>query len=140
MINDYFGIQRTLRSTVLQKVVPQVGEHLRQSERGWGAVNVENKAQQKLLRCYLSRIRELVDGRCYIWSRCECRAGEAPSKINTRLYPNDPNRNTHLSKPAFIKVVCPTSNYRIVGQPGGQTQQGPLGGCSLDPPTKKNTH
>lgn len=38
--------------------------------------------------------------------------------------------NTHLSKPAFIKVVCPTSNYRIAGQPAGQTQQGPLGGCS----------
>lgn len=43
MINDYFGIQRTLRSTVLQKVVPQVREHLRQSERGWGAANVEKK-------------------------------------------------------------------------------------------------
>lgn len=74
--------------------------------------------------------RESVEGWCYIWSS-ECRAGEAHSKVNTHLYLNDPNRNTHLSTPAFIKVLRPTSNYRTAGRPAGQTQQRPLGGCSF---------
>lgn len=82
-----------------------------------------------------------------IWAGCwgsllylnlssECHAGEAwwstepHSKINIHFYWNDPNRNTHPSKPGFIKVVHPSSNYRITGQPAGQTQQGPLVGCS----------
>lgn len=71
----------------------------------------------------------------YVDLSSERHAGEAcwwstepHSKINTCC--NDPNRNTHPSKPAFIKVVCPTSNYRIIGQPAGQTQQRPLVGCS----------
>lgn len=64
--------------------------------------------------------------------RAPCWGGFAVySKINTRSYRNDPNRNTHPSKPAFIKVVRPTSNYRITGQPAGQTQQGLLVGCSF---------
>ncbi len=72
----------------------------------------------------------------YLDLSSKCHAGEASrstephSKINTSSYWNDPNRNTHPSKPAFIKVVHPTSNYRITGQPEGQTQQGPLVGCS----------
>lgn len=87
--------------------------------------NVRNTTRNDVaVNCRGSEI--LLMGCRYIWKpRRERRAGEAPAEINT------PHRNTHLAKAAFIKEVQrPTSNYRIVGRPRGQTQQGLLGGCS----------
>lgn len=100
------------------------------------AIKSEKLTNLSHMICYLRRIREGAEGRCYIWtwalSPMLGRPGGPRSHTlqNKHTLRNDPNRNTHPSKPAFIKVVRPTSNYRITEQPAGQTQRGPLVRCS----------